>query len=95
VQLLKSTFDYEPNTVWGREVKGLATWYALATARLLDKQIIRVAGEFENGNAPFQFTQLGWHVRQTLQGGVPQFAGQATDPKTDEPQSEEPPQNAT
>ncbi len=66
VKLLKETFEYEPNSVWGREVKELANWYALATARLLDKRIIRVAGEFEDGKTAFKFTELGWYVRQTL-----------------------------
>ncbi len=83
VQLLKHTFEYERNTVWGRQVKGLANWHALATARLLDKKIIRVAGEFENGNTAFQFTQLGWYVRQTLKDGLPMIPIPKTEPSTE------------
>ena len=61
------------NTVWGWEVKGLANWRSLASSRSLDKKIIRVAGEFENGNTAFRFTQLGWQVRQTIIKNFPKI----------------------
>lgn len=69
--VLKGTFEYTRDTVWGREVKGIATSYALGASRLLDKQVIRVAGEFDNGNTAYQFTDLGWIVQQSLRRGLP------------------------
>ncbi len=95
VRLLKHTFEYEPNTVWGKEVKGLATWYALATARLLDKRIIRVAGEFENGNTAFQFTQLDWYVRQTLKDGLRKIPLPEAEPATENQEPTDNEDNAT
>lgn len=95
VQLLKETFEYKSNTVWGREVKGLATWAALAEARLIDKGVICVAGELENGNAAFQFTQLGWYVRQKLKKGLPKFSLPLAEPATEKQKPTENEDNAT
>ena len=66
IQLLKHSDQYGSNTAWGQEVKGLANWYALATARLLDKRVIRVSGEFSNGNPAFSFTPLGLVVKNIV-----------------------------
>ena len=74
--LLKQMKDYGPTTVWGREVKNLATWYALATSRLLDKGIIRLAGEFADDKPAFTFTPLGCVVHQAVNGGLRKFAGE-------------------
>lgn len=73
VASLKQTFEYSRNTVWGSELKGLATWQSIAMPRLLDKQIIQISGEFENGNIAYQFTELGWIVQQRLKGGLRQI----------------------
>jgi hypothetical protein len=76
VILLKQMREYAPNTVWGREVKGLANWYGLATGRLLDKGLIRLMGEFhgEDPEKPaFAFTPLGYIVHQAVNRGLQQF----------------------
>jgi hypothetical protein len=73
VKFLKATFDYDRNTVWGRPLKGIANWNSIATFRLLDKQIIRIAGEFSSEETAFMFTDLGWIVQQRLKVGLPQF----------------------
>jgi hypothetical protein len=73
VRFLKDTFGYTRSTVWGRQLKGLANWNSIATFRLLDKQIIRIAGEFSSEETAFMFTDLGWIVQQRLKVGLPQF----------------------
>ena len=68
--------DYAETTVWGRDVIGVASWYALATGRLLDKGLIRLAGELpgENDSKPaFIFTPLGYVVKQSIDMGLKQF----------------------
>lgn len=82
VKFLELTFDYRRDTVWGRELKGLTTWNSVATSRLLDKQIIRIAGQFENDNVAFMFTDLGWIVQQRLKAGLPRFAVPEQTPET-------------
>jgi hypothetical protein len=66
ILLLKQTREYIASTVWGKEVKGIATWYALATSRLLDKGVIKLAGEFPEDKPAFSFTSFGYIVKQTV-----------------------------
>lgn len=73
IVLLKQMHEYDETTAWGREVKGLANWYALATSRLLDKGLIRVAGEFPGNKPAFTFTPLGYIVHQIVNTGLKQF----------------------
>ncbi|MCA9089222.1 MAG: hypothetical protein KDA90_11395, partial [Planctomycetaceae bacterium] len=75
LRFLELTFEYERNTVWGRELKGLATWNSIATSRLLDKQVIQIAGQFDNDkkHVAFMFTELGWIVQQRVKTGLPRF----------------------
>jgi hypothetical protein len=89
VTLLKQCREYKANTVWGREVKGLANWYALATGRLLDKGLIRLVGEFpsdKQSKPAFCFTPLRSVVTTLINKGLKQFRldqpadGTATDP---------------
>ena len=75
--LLRQSKDYAPSTVWGREVTGIASWYALATSRLLDKGIIRLAGEFEQEKPAFTFTPLGYVIHQAVNGGLRKFEADA------------------
>ncbi len=67
--------NYAPNTVWGQKVKGVANWYSQATSRLLDKQLIRVAGQFGEDQAAFAFTPLGHVVQQVVKKGLRTFEG--------------------
>jgi hypothetical protein len=88
VMLLKQCSTHTLATVWGREVKGIATWYALATARLLDKGLIKHAGEFADTEHPkpaFQFTQLGVIVKDLVNGGMRQFHTFPSVPAEDPP----------
>lgn len=87
MSLLKRTAEYTENVVWGQEVKGVANWYALATSRMLDKGLIRVAGEFSSGKPAFVFTPLGFVVHQAVKGGLKQFAdpSETTDDKAEPP----------
>jgi hypothetical protein len=70
IKLLKQMMEYTDNTVWGREVKGLANWYGDATQRLLDKQLIKMIGEFEDDMPAFAFTPLGAVVHQLVNKGL-------------------------
>lgn len=72
VSLLRK-MDHAPNKVWGQKVKGLANWYSQATSRLLDKQLIRVAGQFEEDEIAFAFTPLGHVVQQLVKKGLRTF----------------------
>ena len=74
---LRQCKDYAPSTVWGHEVKGIATWNALATSRLLDKGIIRLAGEFGEMMPAFTFTPLGYVVHQAVNRGLRKFKADA------------------
>lgn len=73
VVLLKQMKEYDKNTVWGRKVKGIANWYALATARLLDKGVIKVVGELPHGTLAFAFTPLGFIVNKAINVGLRKF----------------------
>jgi len=88
VLLLKQMRDYEQNTVWGREVKGLANWYALATARLLDKGLINVVGEFPGGKAAFSFTPLGLIVKKEVNSGLREFHSELSEEDNESPDSD-------
>lgn len=77
--LLKKMREYNDSTVWGREVKGLANWYALATQRLLDKGLIRVMGEFDEDKPAFGFTPLGFIVSKAVNSGLRKFNSQKTE----------------
>ena len=83
VILLKQMRDYKSTTAWGREVKGLASWYALATERLLDKGLIRLVGEFANEDPEkpaFMFTPLGYVIKEMVKNGLQQFQKEAEPP---------------
>lgn len=85
VTLLKQCCEYGRDMVWGREPKGLANWYALATGRLLDKGIIRLIGEFPNekqAKPAFTFTPLGFEVKVSVCRGLRQFTS-TTPPASD------------
>ena len=68
---LLTKMDYSPSTVWGQKVKGLSNWFSQATSRLVDKQLIRVAGRFEEDEMAFAFTPLGYAVQQLVKKGLP------------------------
>lgn len=75
VILLKQMKEYNANTVWGREVKGLANWYGDAIQRLLDKRLIKLVGEFEDEKPKpaFAFTPLGTVVHRLVNKELRRF----------------------
>ena len=80
--LLKQMKEYTANTAWGREVKGLANWYGDATQRLLDKQLIKLVGEFEGADKDkpaFAFTPLGVVVHKLVNTGLRKFGSPKAD----------------
>lgn len=85
--LLKQMKAYEVNTVWGREVKGLANWYSEATGRLLDKGLIRLMGEFESDKPAFMFTSLGYVVNQLVNSGLQRFKDPPAETKSEDADS--------
>ncbi|MDL2123207.1 MAG: hypothetical protein LWX51_09005 [Deltaproteobacteria bacterium] len=78
--LLKQMQEYSANMVWGREVKGLANWYALAISRLLDKGVIKLAGEFKKNKPAFAFTPFGYIVHQVVNSGLCKFEAKMPEP---------------
>jgi hypothetical protein len=78
VTFLKQCHDYAVDTVWGREMKGLATWHALATGRLLDKGIVQFAGgEFpdeKQAKPAFRFTPLGYVIKTMVNSGLRRYS---------------------
>lgn len=87
VVLLKQMKEYDQNSVWGREVKGIANWYALATARLLDKEVIRVMGEFSGDKTAFAFTPLGFIVQKAVNARLRKFQAKEKAENDDSPES--------
>ena len=75
--------EYQPGTVWAREVKGLANWYGIATGRLLDKGVIKLAGEFNSEKPAFMFTPLGFVVKQLATSTLQQFNEPTPQPEGD------------
>lgn len=64
--LLKQNKDYKESHVWGKPVDGISSWYSTATTRLLDKNIIKLAGQFPEDKPAFQFTPLGFYIMKLI-----------------------------
>jgi hypothetical protein len=72
--MLKAAADYPPDMVWGRPNTNSVDFFAMAALpRLLDKQLIRVAGEFEEGHPAYQATPLGRVVMARVKSGLRRF----------------------
>lgn len=81
VLLLKRMRKHNADIAWGMKVKGIASWYALAVSRLLDKGIIRLAGEFPEDRPAFAFTSFGYVIKQTVNSSLRKL-------KTDTPEEQ-------
>lgn len=82
-EALKYLTDLPPGTVWGRKRDGKVDFFGMASIpRLLDKQLIKVVGEFQEGHPAYHPTTLGRVVAQLVKSGLQQF-------KSDIPKSEE------
>lgn len=73
VILLKQMKELGPNGVLGTTVKKITNWYSTATCRLLDKQLIRTVGEFQENEPVFIFTRLGYVVKQMVNSELRKF----------------------
>lgn len=79
---LKNLASLPLGTVWGREDKGIVDFLGMAAIpRLLDKQLIKVVGEFEEGHPAYYPTPLGLVVAKLVKSGLRQFK---SDSKEDE-----------
>lgn len=80
--MLKSVADYPPNTVWGRPNTGSVDFFGMAAIpRLLDKQLIRVVGQFEKEHLAYATTPLGRVVVEIIKAGLHPFKA---DPKPEQ-----------
>jgi hypothetical protein len=85
VTALKYMADLPPGTVWGRADKGIVDFHAMASIpRLLDKQLIKVVGEFEDGPPAYHPTPLGHTVAQLVKSGLRKFKADAKENKKQE-----------
>lgn len=79
--MLKSIAEQPPNSVWGRPNTGTVDFFGMAAIpRLLDKQLIRVVGQFEEGHPAYATTPLGRVVAEIIKAGLRRFKA---DPKSE------------
>jgi hypothetical protein len=69
---LKLMANQLPNTVWGVTQTGTVT-DMISIPRLLDKQLIQLVGQFEEGSAAYTTTPLGRVVVEMIKSGLRQF----------------------
>jgi len=78
VSTLKHLATLSPGTVWGREDKGVVDFLGMAAIpRLLDKQLIKVVGQFDKGHPAYHPTPLGLVVIKLVESGLPSFTPDA------------------
>jgi len=82
--LLREVFaDLPPESAWGRPSRTFGQLIAnVAIPRLLDKQLIKLTGQFEEGYLAYDPTPLGRVVAQVVKSDLRQF-------RADQPQDEE------
>jgi hypothetical protein len=72
--MLKSIAEQAPGSVFGRRETGNVDFFAMASIpRLLDKQLIRVVGQFEEGHPAYSTTPLGRVVANQIKAGLRTF----------------------
>lgn len=82
VTQLKYLATLPEGTVWGREDKGTVDFFGMAAIpRLLDKQLIKVVGQFEKGHPAYHPTPLGKVVAKLVESGLRSF--KPNGPKSD------------
>jgi hypothetical protein len=89
IGLLKYMASLSPTTSWGRKNEGDVAGL-VSIPRLLDKQLIRVVGEFEEGFPAYQPTPLGYVVAKLVEGGLKKIKADKKD--ADQESVEEPKQ---
>jgi hypothetical protein len=73
IGILKEIAALPSEEKWGRRDKGDVPGI-VTIPRLLDKQLVRVAGESEGGIVAYQATPLGYLIAKLVAGGLPKFA---------------------
>lgn len=74
VKELKYMAGLPPNKVWGPKDEGRVDFQRMVSLpRLLDKGLIHVAGEFEEGNPAYKPTPLGLVVAKIVESGLQKF----------------------
>ena len=86
VNLLKYMASLTPTTAWGRENEGDVAGL-VSIPRLLDKQLIRVVGQFEAGYPAYQPTPLGYVVAKLVESGLRQLKVDKKEPNSDQAKS--------
>lgn len=90
--MLKTIADYPPSGVWGRRDTGSVDFFGMAAIpRLLDKQLIRVVGQFEEGHPAYQATPLGRVVAEVMKAGLRRFKADPKPEKGDDAGAKETP----
>ncbi len=80
---LKSVADFSMDVAFGRPSTGMVDFYEMGSIpRLLDKQLIRLVGEFEAGKVAYSLTPLGKVVAQHVKANLNRFKADPQ-PKTD------------
>ncbi|NLE74016.1 MAG: hypothetical protein GX604_05250 [Actinobacteria bacterium] len=74
VVMLRQIAEWAPGTVFGRISKGTVDFFGMASIpRLLDKQLIRAVGQFEDGQPAYEPTPLGRVVAVMVKDGLRKF----------------------
>jgi hypothetical protein len=81
---LRNMAEYSPSTVWGRPDKGVVDFFAMAsTPRLLDKQLIQLVGQFEEGYPAYRATVFGRIVATLVKDRLQKFKAEVPTNKSD------------
>lgn len=84
--MLRSVADHPPTSVWGRPDTGSVDFFGMAAIpRLLDKQLVRVVGQFEEGHPAYATTPMGRVVVDLIKAGLRRFKA---DPKPEQTKNE-------
>ena len=74
MKALRQVAKYAPGTVWGRKDTGVVDFFAIASVpRLLDKGLVCVAGQFDEGYSAYRLTPLGSVVAKFVESGLQSF----------------------
>jgi hypothetical protein len=74
VAALRRIADLPHGAVWGRKDECIVDYFEVASiSRLLDKQLIMLAGQLQNGYPAYKPTPLGRVVAQLIKSDLPKF----------------------
>lgn len=87
ILLMQQVKDYSLTDVWGFKDDGGVNFLAMAAIpRLLDKQLIQLAGRFTEGHPGYRWTPLGQAVLRLVQFEVRTFEANRPPPGQESPQ---------